>query len=522
MFRNRSMEDTSQTKRSLAVGLALFIGLVVMRLPLLLYPYDVNDEALYSITATEILEGARPYVDAIDRKPPFLYWTYALAYAAGGKYNARVLHVASVLWTALTMLALYFTARRLFDRRAGLVAAVLYAVYVGWGTYPNLAWNGEMLLNLPLCWAIYLVFRPSRSPVRLELLPAGALMAAAFLYKQPAAAAAVPLGVYLLLPSYRQARGLRVVHSLLQGALFTAGFALVLGAVVWHLHARGLLADAYFWTIKHHDMPHGPLDIIFWERLIVGGTWFALACFLPLAAAAAALRPGGSAVSWAALQPERTAIRGLLVAAIFGLCASGRFYTHYFILLLPAVVLAAAPVLAGLWASTVPDGPWPLRRRSSQRVFAATAAVFFVAQAVGLAVSARRGSSEAAIYIREHSDPQDKVFVWGEHPRLYFEARRRPASRFTCTYPLTGYPYGGAISYEPHYLDTRDRIVPGTWAVLEQELAQNRPRFIVDVESKMRVPRYPVASTPLIARVLAEHYRIVYSARDGIIHERVD
>jgi hypothetical protein len=32
---------------------------------------------MYSIVANEIVDGGRPYIDAVDRNPPLLLWTYA-------------------------------------------------------------------------------------------------------------------------------------------------------------------------------------------------------------------------------------------------------------------------------------------------------------------------------------------------------------------------------------------------------------------------------------------------------------
>ena len=50
-----------------ALGLVLLT--VVTRLPALLHPWSIDDEAVYSIVANEIVDGGRPYVDAVERKP---------------------------------------------------------------------------------------------------------------------------------------------------------------------------------------------------------------------------------------------------------------------------------------------------------------------------------------------------------------------------------------------------------------------------------------------------------------------
>src|SRR5438552_18186363 len=106
------------------------------------------------------------------------------------------------------MTGLYLIGSLLFDRNTVLIAALFYSVFQPCGREQNVAFDGELLMSLPIVWAWVIGFRRSSSRVRPELLLSGALLGAAFLLNQPAAIAAVPLGVYLFLPSYRTSRRL--------------------------------------------------------------------------------------------------------------------------------------------------------------------------------------------------------------------------------------------------------------------------------------------------------------------------
>jgi hypothetical protein len=116
-------------------------------------------------------------------------------------------------------------------------------------------------MNLPIVWAWAIALRRSSSPVRPELLAAGALLCAGFLLKQPAAIAAVPLGIYLLLPSYRASRGLTRTASVTHAAMLTAAFFATLGLEAIVLWEQGILSEAFYWTITHHSIPR-----VFWEK----------------------------------------------------------------------------------------------------------------------------------------------------------------------------------------------------------------------------------------------------------------
>src|ERR1700730_15822932 len=119
MFRN------CRQFRLAALGVVLLT--VITRLPSLVHPLPIDDENLYSAIANEMVDGGLLYVDAVDRKPPLLFWTYAAIFEAVGKYNWKALHAVALLWVLATMAGLYVIGRQLFDRNTGLVAALFYS-----------------------------------------------------------------------------------------------------------------------------------------------------------------------------------------------------------------------------------------------------------------------------------------------------------------------------------------------------------------------------------------------------------
>src|SRR5207237_10546860 len=84
---------------------------IVTRLPSLMHPQAIDDEGIYSVVANVIVDGGRPYVDAVERKPPLLFWTYAAVVEAAGKYNWSALHTVALAWTLGTMAGLYMVGR---------------------------------------------------------------------------------------------------------------------------------------------------------------------------------------------------------------------------------------------------------------------------------------------------------------------------------------------------------------------------------------------------------------------------
>jgi 4-amino-4-deoxy-L-arabinose transferase-like glycosyltransferase len=492
----------SNRRRIALLALGLVLLTVVTRLPALLHPQPIDDEEVYSVVAHEMLAGGLPYLDAIERKPPLLFWTYQAVFEACGAYNWFALHALALAWTLLTMGGLFVFTRRLFDAETGLIAALLYSVFQPWATWKNLAFNGELLMNLPLVWGWAIGMGPSRSRLRPELLGAGALLAAGFLLKQPAAIAAVPLGCYLLLPSYRAARGHRPSDSIVQAALLTAGFFGTLGVVAALLWSQGILAEAWYWTFSNHDLPH-----IFWTRGLTHTLFFVGSCLPLLIGALAGLTHRSP---WRERRPEWLALAGLLAVSAMGAAAGGRFYPHYYQQLTPALALLAAPVFARAWQG---GGPRVLSPAVAAPWLTITVAVFLVAHWRGL--MPQREGTEAGRHLREQAAPGDRLFVWGQVPRIYLDARLRPASRYIATFPLTGFIFGPPLPG----VDTSNRIVPGSWANLVKDLDAHPPAFIVDAEAAPGA-RYPVGQFPVLAGLLTTRYHPIAKTVDGVIYQR--
>jgi 4-amino-4-deoxy-L-arabinose transferase-like glycosyltransferase len=393
----------------------------------------------------------------------------------------------------------------LFNRETGLVAALLYGVFQSWAVAKNLAFNGEMLMNLPLVWAWSIALGASSSRLRPELFGAGMLLCAGFLLKQPAAIAALPLGIYLLLPSYRTSRGITKSISLMQAAMLTAGFFATLGLVAIVLARQGILHEAFYWTFTSHDVPH-----VFWDTGILHTLAFIGACLPLLVGAGMAFRDRNGL--WAERKAERTALLGLVIASVVGTAAGARFYPHYYIQLIPPLALLAAPHYAQLWNRATKPHFWFFRPAVMAGWMTVTVAGFSVSHWKLLAGD--RESSETARYLMEHSTPDDRIFVWGRSAaEFYLQARRRPASRYFLTFPLTGLVFGSDLPG----LDTRNRIVPGAWAQLEEDFRQHPPLLIVDLQTGSNT-QYPVHDFPVLSRLLAERYEPVARTAEGLVY----
>jgi 4-amino-4-deoxy-L-arabinose transferase-like glycosyltransferase len=493
----------------------LILFTVLTRLPALLHPRGIDDEPVYAVVASEIVAGGLPYRDAIERKPPLLFWTYAAVFRLAGPYHWPALHLVAVGWTLLTMAGLFYAARERFGRDAGLAAAFLYALFTPWFSFKNLAFNGELMMNLPIAWALWLALRRDGTGRAMAVI--GGLGAVAFLLKQPAGIATAAFGLAILTPGYRARHGLGWWGVIARGTWLTLGFAVVMAAAALVLARQGILAEAWYWTVGDHARVYSPLSAVFWQRAAMTIPFLLICAPLILGAVIAARagwRPGG------ALWPERDAVVILLLLtglSCVGVAAGGRFYPHYYLQLFVPLAVLAAPAVAAALAGT-PLAAAPLFRPAPlRRWLAATAVVFLGINTVQLA--GRRAPSPAAEYVRRETGAGERIFVWGQAAHLYAESDRRPASRYIATFPLTGYVFGNPRSWDPSF-DTSDRILPGAWDNLERDFADHPPALILDTDAARAVPRYPMRSFPQLRRILDAGYVEVARTPDAVIYRR--
>ncbi len=489
-------------------ALALVCLTTATRLPALLHPLPIDDEAIYSVVANEIIDGGKPYLDAVERKPPLLFYTYAAIFSLAGKYNWPALHLVALLWTLATMAGLFVIGRKLFDAWTGLIAALLYSLFQPANSFQNLGFNGEVLMNLPIVWAWAIGLWPTKSKMRPGLFLAGALSCLAFLLKQPAAIAAVPLGLYLLLPSYRASRGLTKADSVRQFTIFVAGFWLTLGLVALFLHRQGILRDAFYWTITDHAAGY-----FFFMRAVRGTKTFVIATLPVLLGAVCSRR-----LAWQEKRAEWIALVMLTIASAIGASVGGRFYPHYYIQLLPPLVLLAAPVFRRVWSRrTDAPRPWFLHPAVAYVWLFLTLVIFPIKN--WREFSLRREPTEVGRYLREHHLPDERLFVWGQMPKIYLEAQMRPACRYSATFPLTGYIFGGPIPG----LDTHNRILPGAWENLQRDFEKHPPEYIVDVQNDGLdyTADYKIADFPILQEMIDTQYELAVRTGEGVVYQRM-
>jgi hypothetical protein len=453
-----------------------------------------GDEAIYGSIAALMNLGGRLYAEGgVDNKPPGIYWVYAATFRLAGTYQMTAIHAIGLIVVLATCWLIFAIGRSLYGVRAGLLAALIYGVLTAAGNPRLLASNTEIFMMLPLTASFLLMLRR-------QWLWSGALLVAAGAFRQAAAInlLLVPVALVLMEPS-----GLRLRAF----GWFAGGsaIALVVGAVL--IAATGSLVGFWDWTIR---TLYGYASLNWTPALVLMRAQDSVVPFLLTAivvwAAAVAF-----AWRWKRLPPSAQLIVAWLVVSIPGSLAAGHLSWHYFIQVMgPLALLAAFAVDSALDTS---------RRRLVAAVAIAGLAlpmagwgVFdLVADPLTYDFKAPVPAHQAvATYIRDHTSPQDRVFVWGVWPALYVESDRIMATRFPGF--LRGFARGSSLP--PNNWDTSAAV----WPALQQDLTRNPPALIVDTAPAgwSDFSMYPMSNYPVLAQFVAAGYH-VQTTIDGVV-----
>jgi hypothetical protein len=465
----------------LALGLIL-LSVAAMRLRLLDIPLD-RDEGEYAYFAQLLLEGVPPYAAAYNLKAPGIYVAYSLILALFGQTTTGI-HVGLMVVTSVATILMFVLARSLAGPTAGLVAAALYATQavnpkiLGFAAYAE-----HFVLLFVITGSIVLrPLAPSRPPLRLVV--GGFLFGLAFLMKQSATAFVLGGALYLFLSTaddlaaneaasagdggiapWRQR--LRAVALFLGGAV--APFVLV---CLWLLLA-GTLGTFLFWSFVYGSTYSASLSASVGN---LGGRFVAVA---PSSSVTLTL----GVIGLVALLRDRLRSRKIFVlllaaASCLGFAVGLHFRPQYCLLLIVPLAIMAAIGLDAIGRLMPP--PNGLRTAvtvvlviaaPAQPLYASRDVLFQLGpDQISRLIYGRNPFPESvpiARYIREHTQPGDRVAVVGSEPQIYFYAGRRSATGYIYTYPL--------MELQPYATEMQQAMI--------REIESADPRYVVFVRA---------------------------------------
>jgi hypothetical protein len=445
------------------------------------------DEDYHLAAAIHILDGKVPYRDFWYDKPPLC----AVFYLLVGGYPGWPLRILDALYILVACYLAYLLARQWWrDELAGYAAALLLAFfttfYLPSAVIPLAA---DALMIVPHFAAIYCARR------KLPLW-AGVWAGVALLFNTKALFVFTTCAIFLapqvplLVLGLALPLGVGLVAALFSGAwagyweqVWRWGFIYAKGSPVLDPVRTGLTRTANW--------------IGFHAALVAGAIYGFVR----------------------AARSDRIQLLIWLALSFAAVCLGTRFAPHYFLQLLPPLVIAASRGIA-LALRAYP-------KRTVVLLIALLLVPFFrfgpryaILTLDNLHhrdpnwsdVVMDLDSQRAAAKIRSLARHRNTLFVWGYRPDLYVYTRMSPDGRFWDSQPLTGVP-------ADRHLSATKAIYSGPAAANRRELSRSHPEFVVDGLSRFNPKLSPSIYPDL--RPWMKSYELVDQTKLSLIYRRV-
>jgi hypothetical protein len=415
----------------------LILGIVILflRLPSCFEPFTYGDEGIYLTLGQAIRKGLTLYKEIHDNKPPLLYLLAALA--GNFSYYRAILF----FWSLITIYFFYKLSILLFkNKNTQIISTFIFTILTSIRTFEGNIGNAENFMILPTLGGFYLLLKAKKWQ---NYFFAGVLFSLATLFKVPAAfdfAAALFFTLILFLSKKNKNYSSFIIHC----SLFICGFLLpILATFVYYASKNALsfyLSAAFFQNLPYLSSwtPDKPKVVSFPLPLI-------LRAFLL-----------GGILIFVFLSPKKLSLTAKLILiwfpfSLFAALLSSRPYPHY--------LLQAIPPLALGWGLV-------LEKNSKERIIPLVFSLLltfsffwfkfwhypnfsyyvnFYQFAFGQKPKEEyfnyfsnqaKFLYQTSTYLKLHTTPEQKIFLWGNQPSVYALADRLPATRFIVAYHI--------------------------------------------------------------------------------------
>jgi len=446
------MKILAKLEKSFDSWFLIIISLVffLLRLPSLFEPDWYGDEGIYQVLGIAIRAGRLLYRDIFDNKPPLLYLLYSLV--SSDQFLVRSI---SLVFGLVSVWIFFYLSKRLFNNpRISYISTALFAVLFGLPLIEGNIANAENFM-LPLnILAGFLVLKSldtkKINQKYMILFSAGLVLGISFLFKIVAVFDFTAFFAFLFFVNYSKKlleifklKNLIIEIKNLLPLMIGFAIPIVITALYFTLnHAlSNFLTATLFSNVGYVGsgnkliIPQGFLIL----KLILLGV-FSLFIFYKRKV----------------FENSFMFVSLWLAFSLFDAYFSQRPYTHYVLILLPALCLMFGlfmlnknfSKLAGIL--TIVSFIAILLSFSFyiKTVFYYTNFISFVID--GTHVTSYQKFFDASTprdyeivsYINSHANPKDNIFIWGNNAQVYYSTNKLPPGKYTVAYHITGYKDG--------------------------------------------------------------------------------
>ena len=367
---NQLTDERGHITRATIVKIFVVIAAVSLLLRILYAGHLYEDDGLWFTAAEEIVRGKALYREIYFDKPPGLAIVYAVLFKIFGAHVITI-RLFTILYSVAISAVLYLFGARLYDKRVGLLAAGLFAVFSTTYTTGHVqGFSTDFLMVLPYTASAYLFFRAAsdRTHQNRLALAGGVLAGVAFQINPKGIFDLIFFGTLMIVWRRLASKSSNKNDAIPMDAeakrppsvlkLFALGTAGMVAGSLPFLAYLGITRSLreywlYVWDWGARYGSYNPLSRVLVSGMTRSIDYFALNNTLLIAlvfvcaitfrrVAHHNVTSGDPAQTSAAWLPRDSVLLLWLAVSYAGVVLGGRLYSHYFFQILPALCLIGA------------------------------------------------------------------------------------------------------------------------------------------------------------------------------------
>ncbi len=427
-----------------------------------------RDEGEYAYGGQLLLQMIPPYQLLYNMKLPGIYAVYAAILSLFGQTHEAI-HMGLLCVNLITILAVFFLSKLFLGATAAVSAAAAFAVLSVGHPVQGVFANAEHFVILPvITGAILLRLALNRTSLVYFFL-AGLCFGLGFVIKQHGSLFIAWALVVVVADWASNNTDRKPALLYLPVGLTIVGAAIPYLLIGLLLFKAGVFEKFWFWTVEYawtYTSQVSPTQA--WDAFILRATritavspllWVLVALALPFAASRNS-------------RGSRIFIGSFSLFSFLAICPGGFFRPHYFVMLLPAAAL-----LVGVTVDYIGSLPVADKRKSLRQGLAVTSVVIALAsslslqrnflwqmtpaQVSGYTYGANPFNESLAIaqFIKQNSQPEDRIAIIGSEPQIYFYTGLQSASGYIYMYPLME-KHGLALTMQQEMIKDIETVRP--------------------------------------------------------------
>lgn len=422
-----------------------------------------KDTGVFLYIGKLIAENKVPYKDSWDHKPPMIFFLNGMLFKFLPN-ESKTIAIFETFWIFLSVLVIFNFSSHIWNLKTSVLVVLLFTVYFSNISFPESYGMTETYQVLPAILTIYFLFLHSNKNSWFYVFLSGVFAVLSFLFKQTGMSVFLPALFYIFTKE-------NIVFNLI--VFFCGSLSLLIVILLYFFINNGLsdfFSQVFIYNFYYITLLKEPFLVNITNSFI-----FKRPILLYLSTGSLFLFLINTFLKKSYIQNKKLFIILLiwLLSDMFFISLSKRFYNHYFVQVIPVMVL-----LSGFLFDFI------IKNCKIYILIVLIIMIFIISGATShleynlryilknknyinkflFNFSVPLDNNEIISWILNNTDKKDKIYFWGTETRLNFITKRDCPSKYSYIYPLINYKYAKKNDFDKFLND----------------LKTNKPKYIID------------------------------------------